>query len=248
MSSTSETGHAKNVANFEDLISFCNGYGASYNPSKEAFKIANLQTQLTSSQNVLKEVKTAETAFNNATNIRMDLFKPLKSFATKIINALDATDASAETMKDARTINRKLQGQRVTPKAPPAQPPVAGETPLLDKTISSSQQSYDQLIEHFDKLIELLASDSNYKPNEKELALPALQAKLTEFKTANTAVVDSYTNWSNSRIARKTALYNLLTGLVNTALDVKKYIKSVYGATSPQYKQVSKLQFKNRKD
>jgi hypothetical protein len=248
MSSTSETGHAKNVANFEDLISFCNGYGASYNPSKEAFKIANLQTQLTSSQNVLKEVKTAETSFNNATNIRMDLFKPLKSFATKIINALDATDASAETVKDARTINRKLQGQRATPKAPPAQPPVAGETPPPDKTISSSQQSYDQLIEHFDKLIELLASDSNYKPNEKELALPALQAKLTEFKTANTAVVDSYTNWSNSRIARKTALYNLLTGLVNTALDVKKYIKSVYGATSPQYKQVSKLQFKNRKD
>jgi hypothetical protein len=74
MSSTSETGHAKNVANFEDLISFCNGYGAPYNPSKEALKITNLQTQLTSSQNVLKEVKTTQTAFNNATNSRMDLF------------------------------------------------------------------------------------------------------------------------------------------------------------------------------
>ena len=36
MPSTSETGHAKNVANFEDLISFCNGYGATYNPSKDA--------------------------------------------------------------------------------------------------------------------------------------------------------------------------------------------------------------------
>ena len=127
-------------------------------------------------------------------------------------------------------------------------PPVAGETPPADKTISSSQQSYDQQIEHFDKLIELLASDSNYKPNEKELGLPAIQAKLAELKTANTTVVDSYTNWSNSRILRSTILYNPLTGLVNTALDVKKYVKSVYGATSPQYKQVSKLEFKNRKD
>ncbi len=243
MPSTSETGHAKNVANYEDLISFCNGYGTSYNPSKEALVIANLQSQLTASQNVLKDVKTTQTAFNNATNTRMDAFKTLKSYATKIINALDATDASAETVKDARSINRKLQGQRATPKA---SPPPSGE--LEGASISSSQQSYDQQIEHFDKLIELLASDSNYKPNEKELGLPALQAKLTELKTANTAVVTSYTNWSNSRIARQTTLYNALTGLVNTALDVKKYIKSVYGATSPQFKQVSKLEFKNRKD
>jgi len=36
MASTSETGHAKNVANFEDLISFCTGYGTAYNPSKAA--------------------------------------------------------------------------------------------------------------------------------------------------------------------------------------------------------------------
>jgi hypothetical protein len=178
----------------------------------------------------------------------MDAFKTLKSYATKIINALDATDASEQTVKDARTINRKLQGQRATPKATTAQPPAGSEPTTPDKTISSSQQSYDQQIENFDKLIELLASDSNYKPNEKELGLSALQAKLTELKTTNTAVVASYTNWSNSRIARQTTLYNTLTGLVNTALDVKKYVKSVYGATSPQYKQVSKLEFKNRKD
>ncbi len=31
MPSTSKTGHTKNVVNFEDLISFCNGYGATYN-------------------------------------------------------------------------------------------------------------------------------------------------------------------------------------------------------------------------
>lgn len=248
MPSTSETGHAKNVANFEDLISFCNGYGASYNPSKEALKIPNLQTQLTTSQNVLKDVKTTQTAFNNATNSRMDAFKPLKSLATKIINALDATDASAETVKDARSINRKLQGQRATPKASPAQPPAGGDAAPPDKTISSSQQSYDQQIEHFDKLIELLASDSNYKPNEADLTLSAIHVKLTALKTANTAVVDTYTNWSNSRIARRTILYNPLTGLVNAAFDVKKYVKSIYGATSPQYKQVSKLEFKTRKD
>ena len=38
MASTSETGHAKNVANFQNLIAFVTGYGATYNPSKKCFK------------------------------------------------------------------------------------------------------------------------------------------------------------------------------------------------------------------
>lgn len=32
MASTTETGHAKNVANFDDFISFVTGYGAAFNP------------------------------------------------------------------------------------------------------------------------------------------------------------------------------------------------------------------------
>jgi hypothetical protein len=39
MASTSETGHAKNVANFQDLIAFVKGYGTTYNPSKSALKL-----------------------------------------------------------------------------------------------------------------------------------------------------------------------------------------------------------------
>ena len=247
MPSTSETGHAKNVANFEDLISFCNGYGAAYNPSKEALKISSLQNQLNQAQNILTEVKTTQTAFNNATNSRMDAFKPLKPLTTKIINALDATDASVETVKDARTINRKMQGQRATPKAAVI-PATNGAAPPADKTISTSQQSYDQQIEHFAKMIELLSADSNYNPNEAHLTIATNQTKLKELKITNTAVIDGYTIWSNSRINRNNSLYNPLTGLVNTALDVKKYVKSIFGASSPQYKQVSGLEFKNRKD
>ena len=247
MPTTFETGHAKNVANFQDLISFCTGYGATYNPSKNALSIANLQTQLTNAQATLQAVKTTQTTFNNVTNTRMDAFKPLKSLATKIINALDATNASAETVKDARTINRKIQGQRATPKSATAPPPVGDPATPPDKTISSSQQSYDQQIEHFSKLMELLSADSNYTPNETELTVTAIQTKLNELKATNTAVIDAYTNWSNSRISRNAALYNPLTGLVNTALDIKKYVKSIFGATSPQYKQVSKLEFKTIK-
>jgi hypothetical protein len=42
MPSTSETGHAKNVTHFEQLISFCTGYGGVYNPSKVTLTLPEL--------------------------------------------------------------------------------------------------------------------------------------------------------------------------------------------------------------
>lgn len=42
MASQSEVGHAKNVANFEDLIAYCTAYGAAYNPSKTALQLTSL--------------------------------------------------------------------------------------------------------------------------------------------------------------------------------------------------------------
>lgn len=44
MASTSETGHAKNVANFQDLIEFVTAYGATYNPSKNNLQLPQLIT------------------------------------------------------------------------------------------------------------------------------------------------------------------------------------------------------------
>lgn len=45
-------GHAKNVANFDDLISFVEGYSESYNPSREAFKLQSLQLVTKNIKNV----------------------------------------------------------------------------------------------------------------------------------------------------------------------------------------------------
>ena len=67
MASTIETGHAKNIATFEYLISFCTGYGA-YNPSKAALKLSALTTQNTGAIAAFQAVKVAKTAYDNATN------------------------------------------------------------------------------------------------------------------------------------------------------------------------------------
>jgi len=242
MPSTTETGHAKSVATFEDLISFCTGYGATYNPSKAALKLPALTTQLTGANAALQAVKTAKTAYDNATNARELAFKPMKPLATKIINALAATEATAQTVDDVKTTNLKIQGRRaVKVEKPDAEALAKGAEPV--KTASTSQQSFDKMIDHFAQLIATLTAEPKYLPNENELKVATLNTMLTDLRAKNTAVIASTTALSNARIARDKALYGETAGMVDTAQDVKQYVKSVFGATSPQYKQVSGLRF-----
>ena len=107
--------------------------------------------------------------------------------------------------------------------------------------------SYDNRIFNFKKLIQLLAAQPAYAPNEADLTTVSLTALYTSLNTLNTTVVNTFTPISNARIARDTILYTQTTGLVDIAADVKKYVKSVFGATSPQYKQISGIKFKRPK-
>ena len=233
MASTSEVGHAKNVANFHDLISFCQGYGASYNPSKASLKVASLQTLETTAQNSLAAVIPLRTAYNDTVNARIQEFSGIKPLATRLVNALQATDATKEKIADAKTFNKKIQGGKSTP-----QTPVTPDTPA-PTTISNSQQSYDQLVQHFTGLISVLSTETSYSPNESELTVSDLNSKLANLVQKNKDISDAYTNVDNSRISRNDVLYNDTPNLVSTAAEVKKYVKSVFGASSPQYAQVS---------
>lgn len=250
MASTSETGHAKNVANFEDLISFCTGYGTAYNPTKNSIKIAAMNTLLTSARNSLQTVKTTKVAFDNATNAREIAFVNLKKLCTRVVNALEATDATKQTVDDAKSINRKIQGKRADNTKPqPTTPPAGDTTPPSTEVhqISVSQQSYDNLVENFGKLIVAVSAEPLYIPNEADLKTTVLNTLLTNLKTANTNVINVTPAYHTAIIARDTVLYQSLTGLVEIAQETKKYVKSVFGAKSPQYKEISGLEFRKIK-
>ena len=249
MSSTSETGHAKNLSNFEALITFCSGYGSSYNPSRETLTIAGLKALLAGAKMSYQLAIITNESFNKATNDRRVAFKDLKTLSTKIVNALAVSGASDLTVNNARTINRKLQGTRASAANSKPTPTTDLTAPVpTTKTISSSQQSFDSIIEHFSKLIENISQEATYKPNEIELKTDTLKANLELLTNSNTAIMSGYTNWSNARIVRNSTLYGPLTGLVPVALAVKQYVKSLYSASSAQFNQVNGLEFKTRKD
>ena len=238
MASTSEVGHAKNVANFQDLIEFVTGYGATYNPSKNSLKLPQLVALKATAETKLTDVISKNTNYNNKVNERMVAFSNLKSLSTRLVNALQTTDATTQTINDAKTFNRKMQGKKASASQTPTDPNAPAPT-----TISTSQQSYDQLIQHLTGLKSILEEEPSYTPNETDLQVATIDAKIADLTAKNTAVSTAYTNISNSRISRNDTLYTSDNGIFETASEVKKYIKSVFGASSPQYNQVSGIKF-----
>lgn len=237
-----ETGHAKNVANLGKLIEYVDSYGATYNPSRTALTVANLKVLETDTKNALDEVINKLALYDDAVNQRHQAFADLKPRATRIMAALKASGTSVELLDDAKGSNRKIQGQRAAkpplPSDPNSPPP---------STVSVSQQSYDQLIQHLKGLIAILKTEPNYAPNEDELKLSNLDTYVADLLDKNNKVAIAIAAISNARIDRDKMLYTKTTGLVDIAQAVKLYVKSIFGSKSSQYGDVSNLPFKHIK-
>ncbi len=243
MARTFETGHAKNVANLGELLAILNSFGAAYNPSKKSIIITALQNLQAMAVNVLDEVSSALPAYSNAVAARDAAFAPLNKLVTRIVNAIKATDTTEQVDDNARSLARKIQGRRTSPKMSEEEKKSAAAEGKDIIEISASQTSFDSRLENFSKLIKLLASIPLYAPNEPELKVESLTGLYNDLKKLHGDVTVAAVPLTKARIARNVVLYAKDTGLVDTTVDVKNYVKSLYGATSPQYRQVSKLAF-----
>jgi hypothetical protein len=246
MSTYIESGHAKNTANFDHLIALLTTYGTNYTPSGANLALTNLQTVLTNAQTALTTVKNEYNGWKNATNGREIAFEPLKGLSTRLLNTLVSVGANEQTIKDYKTLNAKVQGSKLTKAdagivTDPNEDSANKTTLPVKKTVSVSQQSFDNLIEHYDKIIKLLASVPAYNPTETALKVATLQTMLANLKMLNSLAYTSYAKVSNARIARNKILYENPDALILLARAINAYIKGKFGATSAEYGQVSTI-------
>lgn len=237
-----ETGHARNVANLGTMIAFCVGYGGDYKPSNVAIEIPSLQALLAQAQAALDDVQAKVAPWKNKVADRENVYLGIRPLTTQILAAFDASGAAGNKVDNMRTFQRQVHGARA--KALPADNPDTVEDE--SKGNSVAHLSYVQVAESFSQMIQIAMAEPLYTPNEAHLTVATLQARLAAMETANTDVVDAAVPLSNSRIARNEVLYESDANLCDRAALVKKYVKSLYGATSPQYEQVSGLEFKRR--
>jgi hypothetical protein len=185
--------------------------------------------------------------YNTAVSAREIMFEPLSKLVTRAMNFLKASGVPEQVYDQVNTVARKVKGTRASALVKPVPPEEGAEPEPVVRQVSAAQMSYDSRAENFGKMVQLLANIPEYNPNESDLKVEYLGELDAELKVKNNAVIAAAVSLSNSRIARNEVLYSDNTGLCNAGQTSKNYVKAVFGATSPQFKQISKLQFKNKK-
>lgn len=241
-----KTGHVKHVAAFEQLLGYCNAQGAAYNPSKVSMKMTALNTMLSQAQQSLQAVDASRNSLLDAIHQRQKAFKVLPQFATRIVNVLKTTEASAERINEADAIRRKFyrktdQRQVLTPDQ--QSPGIPGQE-IPKKSRGAAYADFDSKTALFASLVQLLSAEPLYKPNEAELQIANLNAVLTNLRNRSKAVNSARVTLSNAIASRNKTLYGA-SSICTASLEVKSYMKGVFGVKSDAYKQVNKINFKN---
>lgn len=241
----SEVGHARNIQNFQSLISFVTGYGGVYKPSNTQIELPQLTSALTLANAAMDDVTDKLGVSKTAINTRQNVFDPLRTTVARTVNYYSSTGAAENSIADVKSLKRKIDGKRAS--APPVDDPNTPENEALNAH-SAAQTSYTQRVEHLDNMIAIYQGDPLYAPNEADLTIAALQTLSTNMKAATQSVIDAYTDVSNARIDRKNAMYEGSTCLFNLQKMVKAYVKGLFGPSSAEYKQLSGLKFVRYED
>jgi len=254
-----ESGHGKNVANFNQLITLLITFAAKYSPTNPLITIAAMQTVYNNCYNVMEQFATDLVTYVLSVDARQDAYDLLAKYATRAVNMLKGSAATKRQVDDAKATLKKLRNQK---KKTIAQVPVTttptlipgdlGTTDAGNETAtklkhSVSQLSFDNRIIHFKDLIKLLSAIPVYNPNEVDLKIASLNTYVSSLQTLNNNANITGSAVQKNRISRDELLYDPQTGLIEVAREAKNYVKGACGASSPEYKDVVKIKFHDQK-
>lgn len=243
MHSTSEVGHSRNVANLQKLTEQVTVYTL-YNPPLPNLTVANLQSLYSTATAKLSEVEDKRNAKKNAIAMRKTAFENLKPICTGIINRLEILGLLPDTLDQAKSLNHAIQGGNKKKTAPKNS---EDDQSSISNPISTSRQSFNQQAENFGILLQLLETIPSYSPEEDEVKLVNLKPYQESLVNTTQVIDQTEAEFNIKLIERDQVLYAEETGLYSIAQNVKKYVKSLYGATSPEYTTVSSITFTNKK-
>ena len=237
-----ETGHAKNVANFETVIIILTALGAVYNPVQALILLPALQARLTAAEAVLAAVDTAGAEKTIAVDEREAEFDDIEKYAVNIKRTAEVEVNDEAFTKDLASIVRKFRGGRAGEK-PVDDPNTPNENESLG-TISVSQRSYDSIISHLADLTALLKTKSSYNPNDVEMQIPSIEAKLAAMQSKNNAAKTANAAYGTAMDARDEVLYNKDTGILKLVKLIKTQLARKPGKDSAAYQQTNALEFR----
>lgn len=237
-------GHGTNVTSMQLLIANAIGWGPKFNPIADRMKLQSLQTVRLNGDNALSAVDAVYPANANAKNARELIFAPLNDITTRVMNAFISIEPNELARTRVRSAVNLIQLGRVNRKKSEPVVKDAAIDPPVDDENESHKLAYEIRVTSLNRLIQLLLVFPNYVPNEEELTVPALTTLYNDMKDINQVELDTAIPLKRARDARDLVLYEDVIGLVPVGNDTKRYVKSVFGAKSPEYKSIAKLKFR----
>jgi hypothetical protein len=239
MASTSETGHAKNVANFEDLIIHLEAVNPPYDPSNPLLQLSSLKSQLPPAQAAVKTISVTAPPYQSAVDAQEILFVPFRKLLTRVLNIFRSSVENPQETESAESLVKLMRGD-----SKPGKKSAEETTEEPHNSRSTSRRSYDSLMENFEKFIDLLLANPLYKPNEAEFTIQTLSALLGDMKAKNKAVSVLEGPLRDARKERNLLLYTPRTGIVDVGNAVRTYIKGALKPENPHYKAILAIKFK----
>ena len=235
-----ETGHAKNVANFEQVIIILTALGAVYNPSQALILLSALQTKLTEAKAALAAVDAAEADKKFRTDQVQAEFEGLYKYVVNIKRSAELEVNDEAFTEDLQSIVNKFNsGSRKTGlEDNPLTLEDESRTP-----VSTSQRSRDNQIAHLADIVALLQT-RGYETNDAEYDLPAIEDKRAALAAKNNADKASTATLGNASDERDRVLYDPESGVLKLVKLIKTQLARKPGKTSAAYQQIAALEFR----
>ncbi|XZF12810.1 hypothetical protein ACTHGU_13565 [Chitinophagaceae bacterium MMS25-I14] len=239
MSSTSETGHYKNVATFGRLVDAVATIDA-YQPTRAGLQLGTLTDLFNTAEALMKELKQADAIYKKDTKVRATAFDAMMHTATRIYNSLAAADDNSPLLPAAKAHLDKLRGERRT-----ELPKADEKTGITPETISVSQRSYDAQLDHLKDLVATVSAETAYQPNEADVSVAAINQLVEDLTGINAAAFKAGNALVSIREKRDEFFYDEHNGLVAIAHSVRRYLRGAFGAQSMEVKKLAGLRFTN---
>jgi hypothetical protein len=237
-----EAGHAVNVANFKELIAFIESLGTEYAPPIAELSVDALKKQAVLLDETVQNLKEAQANHQKAINDRRAVYDSVNPIVTRVMATLDFLGIDAKTLQDARNIAKKIKGVNARKKNASED-----DGDATAKTISTSQMSFEQRKNNFERLLALLQAEDRYTTNEDDLKIEALQKLAKALGEVTTKVVEEEQKVVMARQKRNDFLYQEQSGAISIGLRVRSYIKSKFSTKSNEYKRVMNIKLANKK-
>jgi hypothetical protein len=238
-----ESGHAKNVANFDELMVILGTFGGSYQPALPAIQLDGLRKLQEQLQISMQNVNDTNGVYRDKIYMRQNSYNQMSVLAMRMVNTMVGLALDTKMLAQAKGILSKIRGGSSRKKKEEGED---GTTPT--KSVSVSQMSFDQRKNNFSMLVGLVNAQPTYKPNEEEMQVTFLKKYVDALQNFNQEATVAEQNLIMARKERDALLYAENAGIITLVQQIKAYTKGAFGTKHQSYERIKGIRFTNIKN